>query len=162
MDSHSYILAQLHSVEGTGHDEWPPSPALQSCSLQEIRPGQTAAFLVGMAGQSHWSASIEAVPHEGAFVFDFACRVHQAPQWLGTTYELSFSPPYELVRFKVTSDGIDIQIYGLFQGILEDFTNFSGKLLQLPCAQRPAKLPATLRWRYRIYLAEPSMLPDES
>ncbi|MCE9528571.1 MAG: hypothetical protein K8R36_21205 [Planctomycetales bacterium] len=83
LDHSSRVLAELKSVEGTTADEWPASPALQSCSVQEIRPGETTAFLVGMSGKSHWSASIEAISGQGVLHFDFACRVSQAPKRYG-------------------------------------------------------------------------------
>ena len=72
----------LESVEGTPEDEFPPSPPLQSLSIEELAPGRRAALLVGMAGRSHWSASIEAVPGIAALVFDIACRVANDPSLL--------------------------------------------------------------------------------
>src|SRR5436190_1447498 len=87
------LLAELQSVEGTSAEPFPPSPPLQSCSVEEIRPGQQAAFLVGMAGKGHWSASIEAIPGKGTAVFDFACRIPSAPAWLGSTYRLEGISP---------------------------------------------------------------------
>jgi hypothetical protein len=46
----------LTSVEGTPDQNWPPSPPLQEISQHTLEPGD-AALGVGMAGQSHWSAS---------------------------------------------------------------------------------------------------------
>ena len=51
----------LESIEGTATDDWPPSPPLQSLSIETLPDGRRVALLVGMAGRSHWSASIEAV-----------------------------------------------------------------------------------------------------
>jgi hypothetical protein len=148
LNADSRILAELRSVEGSSIDEWPPSPALQSCSLQEVRPGERAAFLVGMAGKSHWSASMEALPYEGVLVFDFACRVHQTPQWLGTSYAIRLPSPHAVTRFEQLKAGIAIHLARPAQE--------NDQSLRLACPEAsPAKFPATLRWRYRIYLTEP-------
>src|SRR3954451_16891094 len=49
----------LESVEGRSDDAWPDSPPLQSLSIEKLPDGRSAALLVGMAGRSHWSASVE-------------------------------------------------------------------------------------------------------
>jgi hypothetical protein len=157
LDADSRILAELRSIEGTSADEWPPSPALQSCSLQEIRPGERAAFLVGMAGKSHWSASMEALPNEGALVFDFACRVHQTPQWLGTSYAIPLLSLHVVTHFEQLKAGIAIHLASPADGARgADFAHRSEQSLRFACSEATSeKFPATLRWRYRIYLAEP-------
>lgn len=152
MDTSGSILAELQSLEGTSADEWPTSPVLQSCSLQEIRPGHIAAFLVGMAGQSHWSASIEAVPGEGTIVLDYACRVHEQPAWLGTTYVMAFLPQAGVTLFQKSSEGITVEIYRPSDSVYG--FQVDGQLLTMPCTQTPARFPATLRWQYRIRLFE--------
>jgi hypothetical protein len=159
LDGDSRVLAQLRSVEGPSADKWPPSPVLQSCSLQEIRPGEPTAFLVGMAGKSHWSASMEAIPLEGALSFDFACRVHEEPRWMGTTYSQSISSHGRLDLFELSLEGIAFRAYESFDSMRGVQT--TKQLLQLSCDEMPVKFPATLRWRYRIYLedAMPQPLP---
>src|SRR5687767_2733471 len=67
-------VTKLVSVEGLGEDGWPLSPPLQSLSIEQ-RPSGAVALLVGMSGQSHWSASVEAIPGQGKLIFDLACRV---------------------------------------------------------------------------------------
>lgn len=75
------------SVEGSTTDRWPPSPVLQQLHI-ETRPGldreltenagtidRKVALLVGMAGRSHWSMSVEPDACEVALVFDVACRI---------------------------------------------------------------------------------------
>jgi hypothetical protein len=76
----------LESIEGTAADEWPPSPPLQNLSIEEIAPGRRATLLVGMAGRSHWSASIEPVVGEAAMIFDIACRTRESQASLRSTY----------------------------------------------------------------------------
>lgn len=72
---HSAERPILWSVEGDPAEDWPASPPFQSLHVE--RPPETPprALLVGMAGQSHWSASIEADPVSGRLHFDMACRV---------------------------------------------------------------------------------------
>lgn len=150
LDSSGDKLAGFRSVEGTSADEWPASPALQSCSFQEIRPGQTAAFLVGMSGKSHWSASIEAISGQGALHFDFACRVAQPPQWLGTTYAIDSLSPRSGTQFQLGSAGMAVNIENAPEHCIFEVR---GKSLQLSCVQKAEKYPSTLRWRYGIHLA---------
>ena len=79
----------LVSVEGGGHvdgpnpnrpdcdyadDAWPASPPFQELRIEPRSDGRQVALLVGMAGRSHWSASVEADPQLGRFTFDVACR----------------------------------------------------------------------------------------
>jgi len=76
----------LASVEGNAADDWPESPPLQSLSIERLAEGRTAALLVGMAGRSHWSASIEARGDGGELVFDLACRHRANLAQLGSRY----------------------------------------------------------------------------
>lgn len=76
------------SVEGSAHDDWPCSPALQDLSLETLPDGRQVIFLVGKAGTSHWSASIEAVAEPPQLIFDLACRHGATPGQLGSRYEL--------------------------------------------------------------------------
>src|SRR5439155_1224637 len=78
----------LESIEGTAADQWPASPPLQTLSVEELPGERRVALLVGMAGGSHWSASIEAVAEKGELIFDIACRHAAAPVWLGSRYRL--------------------------------------------------------------------------
>ena len=154
LDSAARVLAELRSVEGASADDWPPSPALQSCSVQEIRPGQTAAFLVGMAGKSHWSASMEAVPHEGVIAFDFACRVQAMPLWLGNSYDNLLRSPNTGIQFQVLPAGIAIHASTPALGPRPANSDQPGvQPLRFACPEAtPVKFPTTLRWQYRIYL----------
>jgi len=78
----------LESVEGSNVDDWPPSPPLQQLSVEEPRPEMQVALLVGMAGKSHWSMSVEPVSDRAALVFDVACRSPNAVKQLGSGYLL--------------------------------------------------------------------------
>lgn len=158
------ILAALRSLEGTSHELWPPSPPLQSCSLQEIRIGEAAAFLVGMAGKNHWSASIEAIPGKGEVVFDVACRVQQMPDWLGTTYSppevrveeqhsMALQSPLATLRMGDLFLFVRIEPIGNEAPSVMDLTSDGG--LQIACSLgAPVLRPTTIRWRYSVKIGQ--------
>jgi hypothetical protein len=161
LDSASRVLAELRSIEGTSSDEWPPSPALQSCSVQKIRPGVTAAFLVGMAGKSHWSASVEAITGEGKLVFDLACRLSSIPQWIGSTYELLKEEAGESRELEGPARGIVLSSHALLSILPEPV----GKPGNCRCQITENRIEVrgnmegglsnqvrTCRWRYRLKL----------
>lgn len=77
--------AVLESVEGDENDIWPSSPALQTLHV-EARPAGQVGLLVGMAGQSHWSASVAADMAHSRIAFDLACRISAASNWLDSIY----------------------------------------------------------------------------
>ena len=78
----------LNSIEGTPDDDWPASPPLQSLH-RESRGAKQVALLVGMAGKSHWSASVELDPQQGSLLFDIACRVlGELQERLGSSHVL--------------------------------------------------------------------------
>lgn len=143
----------LESLEGTSIEDWPPSPPLQQLSVEELRPQTQVALLVGMAGKSHWSMSVEPAGDRAAFVFDVACRARDAVEQLGSGYRL--------LAEGITTDGNH-------DGII----TVEGRSLQLRCDRagptvatlrqdsldlriEPATIIAggTTRWRYRIELA---------
>ena len=79
------------SVEGSrpedGDDRWPASPVL--VELSQLQTAHGPAILgVGLAGRSHFSASIGADPHHPDRVrFEIACRCNEPPVWLGSCYD---------------------------------------------------------------------------
>lgn len=72
LDGESFV-PWLTSLEGKPDEDWPSSPPLQqlSCERHEGRP---VLLLVGMAGKSHWSLSVDVEPQSGRATFDVACR----------------------------------------------------------------------------------------
>ncbi len=76
----------FESIEGSSHDRWPPSPPLQQLSVEELRPKTNVALLVGMAGKSHWSISVEPASGRAAIAFDVACKSREEVEQLGTGY----------------------------------------------------------------------------
>ena len=87
------------SVEGPradGNDRWPASPVLVELAPLETAHGLTVLG-VGLAGRSHFSASIGPAPGEhGRVRFEIACRVVEPPIWLGSTYTGSGKPDAEV------------------------------------------------------------------
>ena len=72
------------SATGSADAIWPASPPLQQLSREQH--GGTAVILgLGMAGQSHWSASLE--PTSSGIRIEYACRTHGTPEFIGSTYE---------------------------------------------------------------------------
>ena len=66
---------------------WPCSPPLVELSAVETATGP-ALLGVGLAGRSHFSASVTACPDRpDALLFEIACRVREHPGWLGSTYD---------------------------------------------------------------------------
>jgi len=79
-------ICLLESVEGTAEDDWPPSPPLQELHFEHRGAERQLALLVGRAGASHWSLSIELDSAAATITFDAACRVRSAAERLGSRY----------------------------------------------------------------------------
>ncbi len=135
----------LTSVEGSPADDWPASPPFQSLHIEQRDDGRTLALLVGMAGKSHWSASIEIEAGQQqpspCVSFDVACRVHDCPPGpLGSAYRR--------VDATAGSDaGLSVELthrYG--PATLEDVAGGSRVVAQ-PNADAG---PQTIRWDYRL------------
>lgn len=77
------------SHEGEAGEAWPPSPPLQQLLIEPRGSEGQVALLVGMAGRSHWSLSVEPVAGRAAFRFDAACRLNAPPTWLGHVWRAS-------------------------------------------------------------------------
>lgn len=78
------------SVEGPrpedGDARWPAAPVLVELSRIETAHGP-AILGVGLAGRSHFSASIGPDPAAADRPrFEIACRYNEQPVWLGSTY----------------------------------------------------------------------------
>ena len=155
------VVPLAESVEGTADDPWPPSPPLQSLSIEELTLDRTAALLVGMAGRSHWSASIEAEfpprPFVGTAKFQLACRFTTVPQRLGSTYRIA---PGVVMR---TAKGL--MLANLDVGLVAAFTSDcqvrkcddESFEFWLPTEKRTP--PATAQWQY--LLMGKKVVPEE-
>ncbi len=108
----------LESIEGDQLVDWPPSPPLQHVSVSWIASDTEqghVAMLVGATSKGHWSMCVSArdrqtyprnklantklyldgiylddEPDDAELFFDIACRVNDAPQFLGSTYRVLY------------------------------------------------------------------------
>jgi hypothetical protein len=140
----------LESLEGTSDEDWPSSPPLQELHFERREPGIQLALLVGRAGVSHWSASIELDPAAATLTFDVACRVRSAPERLGSSYRLRNAA---IDASKASGGGIEMQ--GALQlrcvaSADEGGCNIAiqGDALQIQATSLAPPWPKTSRWRY--------------
>jgi len=128
--------------------DWPASPAL--VELDRVGSGPLAAVVaVGLAGRAHYSMSISVDSHRpDALLFDVACRSHQTPQWIGTSYApMTASGPAESLLAAAVIEPVS-------QCVLE----IGDRVLQLRAtgdtapasAGSPFAGPTTVVWSYRI------------
>ncbi|HEX4130077.1 MAG TPA: hypothetical protein VHZ24_08540 [Pirellulales bacterium] len=128
--------AALVSIEGSGDEAWPASPPLQQLAV-ETRDGRPVAMLLGLAGASHWSVSIEA-QSDGALSFDVACRVTQPPQHLSTVYHRPADAPDVVLAVDPAAGEASCVEYPLQE------------LVRIDAHTQSVEPPATIRWRYTV------------
>ena len=129
------IRPLLESIEGAATDNWPPSPPLQSLSIETFPDGRRVALLVGMAGGSHWSASVEAVPDRAEFLFDLACRHAKQPTCLGNQYQ----------RLSKSRDA----------SVISNEGNVTESQTAITIAPRVVAAAETTRWKFTVRLLNP-------
>ncbi|HEY2761172.1 MAG TPA: hypothetical protein VGI75_10520 [Pirellulales bacterium] len=137
----------LLSNEGTADDLWPASPVLQSLHIESRPGGIQAALLVGTAGRSHWSMSVETDPSKNRFVFDIACRIHDSPDWLGSTYS-AVNRPAEASAFNYLRLEPQIGDRGISDCKIQ-INERAGVLQIAPPVSRQIG-SQTIRWSYAI------------
>jgi hypothetical protein len=160
-DRYGHQIASVHDpeqppllvarLEGALAD-WPDSPPLQQISWMEPTPGRRIALLVGMAGKSHWSVSVETDSDKGGFLFDVACRVHRAPDRLGSVYRCQH-PVHCESRHTAHFAAGDTVVH-----IISEPTDngqpaaldTGGNCLSIQPALDAMCAPCTIRWKYRI------------
>ena len=83
------LAASLEDTAEGRDGAWPASPPLVELSTVETSTG-LAILAVGLAGRSHYSASVAPHPAEpDTLLFEIACRIKEPPAWLGSTYEMA-------------------------------------------------------------------------
>jgi hypothetical protein len=150
----------LRSDEGDARADWPPSPPLQQVTLEDRRADGRVLLLVGMvlllvgmAGQSHWSLSVEADASATSLIFDVACRAKSAPGSLGSRYQCA-TP----ARCCADSQSAELSLPGGACRIVGDRTSdataTSISLAEQTLTVQPVAgltaPPSTVRWKYRI------------
>ena len=129
------------SVEGTPDEPWPASPPLTQVEPVQLADGRRGLLAIGVAGRSHWSASVTADFDSCAIAFDVACRLSEATERLGSTYRL-LVPDGGLVIEPLPIDGEPAC------RILSD-----DGLCRIDVPMQAIRLPVTVRWRYLVRLA---------
>lgn len=144
----------LTTVEGDADDQWPPSPPLQQYSTEAGGAGEGLVLLLGMAGKSHWSASVETDATTTSLVFDVACRVARRPRWLGSTYRVerpitlgSQGTPSVVVGDRVAKAIVEPADAACITPVTQD-----GNRVTVVPSLPDATPPFTVRWKYRIRL----------
>lgn len=121
---------------------------------------------VGMAGKSHWSQSVESDPASLSLTFDVACRVHQPPLWLGSSYRANC--PLEAlsasrVRLAITAGLALMLTVEAPDNSCPVRMEISGARVAIVADLGTLHVPCTLRWRYRVALvAVPVQAGDEA
>lgn len=162
----------LESWEGTPAESWPASSPLQSLSIEELTPGNPVALLVGMAGKSHWSASIESLSSGTGWRWDVACRASLTPDYLGSTYllgkdaaasatalawqDVPGSLAEEVQTQQTIAKGLTIRITAeplpasKTAPALRCSLQTAPDVMRLVAARQTAEGPTTFRWKYRV------------
>ncbi len=136
----------LESMEGTPDDDWPASPALRELHFEERADGRRLALLVGMAGKSHWSLSVELDAARGHLVFHVACRLRSPPVRLGSRYRL---PAAECRQTPLTIEPNSLAIVPIDGGVVRLVTS-ADRQLDIEPAAVAGPWPRTVRWRYVV------------
>ncbi len=134
----------LASSEGTDQQDWPPSPPLQQLNI-EARAAGDVALLIGIAGKSHWSLSVEAIRETATLVFDVACRCARTPERLGSVYRANIVPSpsgHLLIHGRECTIRADEQLAARL-------TIDDNQLILAPSTLDTAA-PATVRWKYSV------------
>ena len=150
---HETLVPLAESVEGASDEPWPPSPPLQSLSIEKLADGRTAALLLGMAGSNHWSASITQTV-EGAIEFDCACRYSQTPQALGSAYKAA--PLVRAMQDKIfvvlEQPAFGVTMIFHAQAAPPDLES-AGTTFRLQAPVQKLARQTTVRWKYFVQLA---------
>jgi hypothetical protein len=148
------LFPVLESIEGSDQDDWPASPPLQQLSIEELRPGVSVALLVGMAGKSHWSVSIEPTENKTGFIFDVACRLKSDEGRLLSSYR-RLVPEMQSADsgFQIETESSTIALRGLpIEGAMP-LLHDDGSTLRF----KPEEIGArTTRWKYCVEVVDRS------
>jgi hypothetical protein len=162
--AHEIVLAArgtwhplLRSIEGTARENWPPSPPLQSIDFERDAQNRQVALLLGMAGKSHWSASVELDPQAALARFSLACRTGGSDVWgpLSSRYEVLGSVQTAdecraIIRpAPPTSSGLRVDAQD-HCGASARLVRSAASLTIEPHGVLPSDEPQTIQWHYAI------------
>jgi hypothetical protein len=150
-------LQVAESQEGTFAEHWPGSPPFQQVHFEQRESGEVA-LLVGMAGRSHWSGSVEIRPELGGPVWDVACRASDAAQCLGASYRLAVPAQPSGDQLLLHADGEIVGTAMSFELDAPMRMELGAGVLRWRLGPPPVGQPRTYRWRY--WFTGPSSDPD--
>lgn len=138
------VVPLLASAEGTPDDDWPPSPPLTTVETPS-GSSHAQALLLGMAGRSHWSASIRISQPDLSIEFEVACRIKEPPAWLGSSYRT-------MVAVEMTGPGAQMKVDGQIVRIaaVGGSVHVTPDGLKIGVAPPEGPFPQTVRWNYSI------------
>lgn len=128
--------------------DWPASPAF--VEIDRVGSGPLAAVVaVGLAGRTHYSVSISADAHRpAALLFDVACRIHQTPQWIGTSYApMAASVTAESLLARAVIEPVSQCVLEIGDPIVQLRATGNDAFAS---AGSPFPGPTTVVWSYRI------------
>lgn len=144
----------LASLEGRDTDDWPASPPLQHVTMEGRGDGRRVALLVGMAGTSHWSASIEPIGRAPGFLFDVACRVKAPPVILSSTYRTMAPAPQKVNASQARIEDVCRLEAVPLQPVSDNLPSCGIDVADSNLVVQPHLVtidpPATVRWRYQF------------
>lgn len=150
------------SVEGAPDLAWPPSPALQYLHRESRPGGVEVALLVGQAGKSHWSLSIALDPDPDSVTWEVACRVHDEPTWLGSSYRSTSSDPQRPLRSRWewtwtagVSEVLELSNTGFASPAALELVDAPEPRWCLRPAGTAGPVPRTICWGYRLLTVAP-------
>lgn len=138
----------LESVDSDGQCPWPESPPYQELSI-ELQNDRHVALLVGMAGKSYWSASIESGVAPCSLRFDVACRLREPPEKLGNTYRLLRSPHRLPPSPGANSEPHSCVLRPSNENAVCEFREQASQVSIVPRTMFATGV-ATIRWQYEI------------
>ena len=142
----------MASLEGTDRETWPASPPLQQLIVEPREAGREVALLIGMAGSSHWSLSIDVDPISRLIVFEAACRCASQPSELGSRYLTqpgNRSAARELHWNLPRSTGVEL-LWPESRGLVSEPEPGKSQWMVRPSDMPTDKWPATVRWSYAV------------
>ena len=143
----------LASCEGTANDRWPASPPFQQLSVEEGAGGERIAFLVGMAGQSHWSASVQVSVGVPRAEFDVACLAREPACDLGSAYRSQVVPhsaDARRITFPLPSGyAAELTVADIEEEACAEL-RVDSLLTTIACRELEKTTPFTFRWKYSV------------
>lgn len=155
--------AILNSVEGLADEHWPVSPALQELHIESRKDG-VVAFLTGMAGGNHWSASILCQPELNQATFELACRYKAAPGWMGSVYQ---TPEWLEVRhgvqkIKASLPHSSATLVASSDGLVGMVPQFEDSEKPAPDAPWTASFRSQVKGFRRLLFFAPQIMPENA